>query len=71
MIKDKEEIIEEEEEETEFCVEVSGTFHVMADSEEEAEEFIFNQLCDDTGWGSYVSELSINAGDDDDDDEDE
>ena len=36
MIDDREEIIEEE---TEFCVEVSGTFHVMANSEEEAEQF--------------------------------
>ena len=59
MIEDKEEIIEEEEEETEFCVEVSGTFHVMADSEEEAEEFIFNQLC--AGVDSYIDDLEITA----------
>tara|TARA_A200000159_G_scaffold58454_1_gene53966 strand:- start:685 stop:867 length:183 start_codon:yes stop_codon:yes gene_type:complete len=60
MIKDKEEIIEEEE--TEFCVEVSGTFHVMADSEEEAEQFIFDQFC--AGVDSYLSELDITAGED-------
>ena len=58
MIKDKEEIIEEEE--TEFCVEVSGTFHVMATSEEEAERFIFEMFCD----GYYLSELEISAGED-------
>tara|TARA_Y100000004_G_scaffold98632_1_gene110489 strand:+ start:588 stop:770 length:183 start_codon:yes stop_codon:yes gene_type:complete len=60
MIEDKEEIIEEEE--TEFCVEVSGTFHVMATSEEEAEQFIFDQFC--AGVDSYLGELEINAGDD-------
>ena len=56
MIEDKEKFIEEEEE-TEFCVEVSGTFHVMATSEEEAERFIFEQFC----AGYYVSELEITA----------
>jgi hypothetical protein len=65
MIEDKEKIIEEEEEETEFCVEVSGTFHVMANSEEEAEQFVFDQLSDDRGSGySYLSELDITAGED-------
>ena len=63
MIEDKEKIIEEEE--TEFCVEVSGTFHVMANSEEEAEQFVFDQLSDDRGSGySYLSELDITAGED-------
>ena len=62
MIEDKEKIIEEEEQETEFYVEVSGAFHVMANSKEEAEEFIFNQLSDDRGSGySYLSELEITA----------
>tara|TARA_R100001460_G_scaffold58111_3_gene97941 strand:+ start:937 stop:1137 length:201 start_codon:yes stop_codon:yes gene_type:complete len=62
MIEDKEKIIEEEEQETEFCVEVSGTFHVMATNEEEAEEFIFNQLSDDRGSGySYLKMLDITA----------
>lgn len=65
MIEDKEKIIEEEEKETEFCVEVSGTFHVYAYSSKEAEEFIFNQLSDDRGSGySYLSELDITAGED-------
>ena len=62
MIEDKEEIIEEEEE-TEFCVEVSGTFHVMANNEEEAEQFIFDQFC--AGVDSYLSELDITAEGDD------
>ena len=58
MIEDKEEIIEEEEE-IEFCVEVSGTFHVMADSEEEAEQFIYDQLC--AAVDSYIDDLEITA----------
>ena len=68
MIEDKEKIIEEEEHEIEFCVEVSGTFNVMATNEEEAEEFIFNQLSDDRGSGySYLKMLDITAEGDEDD----
>lgn len=63
MIKDKEEIIEEEEQEIEFCVEVSGTFHVMATNEEEAEQFILDQFYN--GVDSYLSELDITAEGDD------
>ena len=51
---------EEEEQEIEFCVEVSGTFHVMATSEEEAERFIFEQFCE----GYHLNELDITVGED-------
>ena len=53
---------EKEEQEIEFCVEVSGTFHVMANSEEEAEQFIYDQFC--AGVDSYLAELDITAGED-------
>ena len=54
----------EEYQETEFCVEVSGTFHVMATSEEEAEQFILDQFYG--GVDSYLGELELNAGGDED-----
>ena len=63
MIEDKEKIIEEEEQEIEFYVEVSGTFHVMAENPEDAERFVREQLYDGSGY--YVNELDITAEGDD------
>jgi len=49
---DKEEMIEEQE----YTVEVSGTFHVFAESQEQANEYIEEQLYRNSG---YVEQLSI------------
>jgi len=46
------EIVEEEE----YTVEVSGTFHVFAESQEQANEYIEEQLYGNSG---YVEQLSI------------
>ncbi len=47
-----EEIVEEEE----YTVEVSGTFHVFAESQEQANEYIEEQLYRNSG---YVEQLSV------------
>jgi len=49
---DKEEIIEEQE----YTVEVSGTFHVFAESQEQANDYIEEQLYRNSG---YVEQLSV------------
>jgi len=49
---DKEEMIEEQE----YTVEVSGTFHVFAESQEQANEYIEEQLYRNSG---YVEQLSV------------
>ena len=46
------EIVEEEE----YTVEVSGTFHVFAESQEQANEYIEEQLYRNSG---YVEQLSV------------
>ena len=48
-----EEIVEEEE----YTVEVSGTFHVFAESQEQANEYIEEQLY--KGNHSYISSLDV------------
>ncbi len=47
-----EEIVEEEE----YTVEVSGTFHVFAESQEQANDYIEKQLYRNSG---YVEQLSV------------
>ena len=42
--------------EEEYTVEVSGTFHVFAESQEQANEYIEEQLYRNSG---YVEQLSI------------
>ncbi len=49
---DKEEMIEEQE----YTVEVSGTFHVFAESQEQANDYIEEQLYRNSG---YVEQLSV------------
>jgi predicted RNA-binding protein with PIN domain len=51
-----EEIVEEEE----YTVEVSGTFHVFAESQEQANEYIEEQLYRNSG---YVEQLSVYSSD--------
>ena len=48
----KEKMIEEEE----YTVEVSGTFHVFSESQEQANEYIEEQLYRNSG---YVEQLSV------------
>jgi len=55
---DKQEMIEEQE----YTVEVSGTFHVFAESQEQANEYIEHKLYGDT---SYTEQLSVYSPDDD------
>lgn len=52
----KEEIVEEEE----YTVKVSGTFHVFAESQEQANEYIEEQLYRNSG---YVEQLSVYSSD--------
>lgn len=45
--------------EEEFLVKVSGMFGVFDSSQEGAENFIHEQLCDDRGYGGYIDSLSM------------
>ena len=47
-------------EEQEYIVEVSGTFHVFAESQEQANEYIEEQLYRNSG---YVEQLSVYSSD--------
>jgi len=51
-------------EEQEFTVEVSGTFHVFAESQEQANEYIEEQLYRNSG---YVEQLSVYSSDEEQD----
>ena len=46
--------------EEEYTVEVSGTFHVFAESQEQANEYIEEQLYRNSG---YVEQLSVYSSD--------
>ena len=52
---------DDEDEEQEYTVEVSGTFHVFAESQEQANEYIEHKLCGDI---SYTEQLSVYSPDD-------
>jgi len=54
----KKEMIEEEE----YTVEVSGTFHVLAESQEQANHYIEQKLYEDRGAMSYIGSLEIHGG---------
>ena len=47
--------------EKEYTVKVSGTFHLFAESQEQANEYIENKLYGDA---SYTGQLSIYSSDD-------
>tara|TARA_Y200000002_G_scaffold378315_2_gene385447 strand:- start:3420 stop:3581 length:162 start_codon:yes stop_codon:yes gene_type:complete len=51
-------------EEQEYIVEVSGTFHVFAESQEQANEYIEEQLYRNSG---YVEQLSVYSPDEEQD----
>ena len=50
--------------EEEYTVEVSGTFHVFAESQEQANEYIEEQLYRNSG---YVEQLSVYSSDEEQD----
>ncbi len=45
--------------EKEFLVKVSGEFSIFDSSQEGAENFIHEQLCDDRGYDGYIDSLSM------------
>ena len=47
--------------EEEYTVEVSGTFHVFAESQEQANEYIEQKLYEDRGALSYICSLEIHG----------